>query len=262
MRLRVDDVELAYEDEGAGDALVLIHGFPLSHATWDEQAAVLRRECRVIRPDLRGLGASSVPPGPYLMETLAGDVAALLDALGIERATIAGHSLGGYVALAFYRLYAERTRGLALVSSRVQADAPEGVRTRLALADRIEREGMQVFLEYGIPVFFAERVYEERPDMVRRAREIAAARDPRGAAAMYRGMAARMPSEDLLEDIDVPFLVVAGTEDRLIDPALQKYAADAVPHARYVELRGCGHFPLYERPVETAAALLDLVRAS
>ena len=78
---------------------------------------------------------------------------------------------------------------------------------------------------------------------------------------MYRGMAARAPAEDLLAELDVPFLVVTGTADTLIAPALQKYAADAVPHARYVELAGCGHFPLYERPVETARALFDLMAA-
>lgn len=258
-RYRVDEIDLAYADEGHGEPLVLIHGFPLSHATWDEQAEILRAECRVIRPDLRGHGASSVPPGPYAMETLADDVAALLDTLGIERATIAGHSMGGYVALAFFRRYAARVRGLGLVSSRVQSDPPEVARMRFEMADRIEREGMAPFIEFALPLFFAERIYEERPDIVKRARDIVEACDPRGAAAANRAMAARRSSEDLLAEIGVPFLVVTGSVDALIPPALQKYAADAVPHARSVELAGCGHFPLYERPVETVQALRELI---
>src|SRR5580700_8196926 len=88
--------------------IVLIHGFPFARAIWDAQSAALARRAYVIRPDLRGAGKSSVPDGPYLMETCASDVAGLLDVLGIERATLVGHSMGGYVALAFARMFTER----------------------------------------------------------------------------------------------------------------------------------------------------------
>lgn len=262
MRFRTDGVELAYADDGRGAPLILIHGHPLSSATWDEQVEILRSEFRVVRPDLRGLGASAVPPGPYAMETLARDLAAMLDACAIERATIAGHSLGGYVALMFYRLFPQRVRGLGLISTRVQADTPELARSRLEIADRIERDGMAAFADFVIPLFFAERIYEERPDIVKRARDIVLACDARGAAALYRGIAARPSSEDLLERLEIPLLVLIGTADALIAPALQQYAADAVPQARLVELAGCGHFPLYERPVETAEALRELASLS
>jgi pimeloyl-ACP methyl ester carboxylesterase len=141
----------------------------------------------------------------------------------------------------------------------VQSDPPEVARMRMEMADRLERDGMAPFIEFALPLFFSERIYEERPDLVKRARDILEACDPRGAAAMYRGMAERRSSEDLLASIEVPFLVVTGDADALIPPALQKYAADAVPRARYVELAGCGHFPPYERPVETAQALREFI---
>ncbi len=99
--------------------VVLIHGFPLTREIWDAQADALAQRYRVVRPDLRGTGKSSAPEGPYLMERLAADVAALLDALGIERVAIAGHSMGGYVALAFARMFTERVSRLALVCSRL-----------------------------------------------------------------------------------------------------------------------------------------------
>src|SRR5690242_21925192 len=122
MRVPADDATIDVLTEGSGDPIVLIHGFPLTREVWDAQAAQLAQRSRVIRPDLRGMGASSVPEGPYLMETLAGDVAAVLDALGMERASIVGHSMGGYVAMAFCRMYAERVTRLALVCSRLAAD--------------------------------------------------------------------------------------------------------------------------------------------
>src|SRR6185437_16035670 len=83
-------------DGANGAPIVLIAGFPLTREIWNAQADAVSRAHRAIRPELRGVGKSSVPDGPYLMEVLASDVATALDALGIERAAIAGHSLGGY----------------------------------------------------------------------------------------------------------------------------------------------------------------------
>ncbi|MBV8074464.1 MAG: alpha/beta fold hydrolase, partial [Candidatus Eremiobacteraeota bacterium] len=191
---------LAYADAGSGTPLVLIHGFPLDHSIWDEVGAALERHGRIVRPDLRGLGASTVTPaGTTLMETLASDVAALLDALGIERATLAGHGLGGYVALAFYRMYRERVDGLALVASGVGADAPQAAADRLALADRVEREGSAPLVER----------FGRKPQM----RTLIERTDPAGAAAILRGMAARVDSSDLLDDVDIPFLLLDGFGD-------------------------------------------------
>src|SRR6185437_12608597 len=120
-------------DGESGAPIVLIAGFPLTREIWNAQADSLSRTHRVIRPELRGVGNSSVPHGPYLMEVLASDVAIALDALGIERTAIAGHSLGGYVALAFARMFSERVTHLALVCSRLAADAPQRAAARAAL---------------------------------------------------------------------------------------------------------------------------------
>ena len=134
----VDDARLDIDDRGTGDAIVLLHGFVLTRDIWNAQADALSKTHRVVLPDLRGMGRSTASHGPYLMESLAGDIAAALDALGIERASIVGHSLGGYVALAFARMYVERVERLALVGARLGEDAPERARFREELADRIE----------------------------------------------------------------------------------------------------------------------------
>ena len=122
---------------------------------------------RVVAPDLRGMGRSDVTAGPYLMESLAGDVAAVLDAIGIERATVVGHSLGGYVAMAFARMYAERVERLALVCSRLAPDAPEQAEARLLLADAAERESSAepVVMAY-VPRLLSEKTKRERPSLI------------------------------------------------------------------------------------------------
>jgi pimeloyl-ACP methyl ester carboxylesterase len=259
MQLTLEGARFDVLDEGSGPAIVLLHGFPLSKETWDAQVAALRPHARVVRFDLRGLGASGVTPGPYLMESLAGDVAAVLDALEIERAVVAGHSLGGYVAFAFYRMFAERCLGLAAVCTRAGADEPAAAAAREELATLAERTGIGPVVAAYLPRYFAPRVYAEAPETVERVRAIVERTDPLGAAAMLRGIAARVSSEDVLEEITVPVCVVAGLEDAVVPVVEARALAAALPNAT-LELLACGHFPLLETPGELSHALLELLR--
>jgi pimeloyl-ACP methyl ester carboxylesterase len=258
MQLDIDGARFDVLDEGRGSVLVLLHGFPLAKETWDAQARALCSVARVIRFDLRGLGTTTPAPGPYLMEQLAGDVAEVLDALGVERAAVAGHSLGGYVAFAFYRMFAERCSALGLICTRATADDEAGAAGRLALADRAERDGIEPVVEAFIPRFFAPHVYRERPDIVERAAAVVRRTDPRGAAAMLRGMAMRVSSEDLFEEIDIPVRVVGGSEDTLI-PLERANEMVAGIRGAQLDVLDCGHFPLYEAPEAVVSSLERLI---
>jgi pimeloyl-ACP methyl ester carboxylesterase len=258
MQLTLDGARFEVLDEGAGPAIVLLHGFPLAKETWDAQAAVLRSRARVVRFDLRGLGSSGVTPGPYLMESLAADVAAVLDALRIDRVILAGHSLGGYVAFAFYRMFAERCSGLGLVCTRSEADEPAVAAAREELADRAERDGIAAVRDAVLPRCFAPAYYAAAADGVARVRNIVERTDPRGAAAMLRGMAARVSASDLLEEIAVPAGVVAGRGDLVVPETESRALAAAMPDAEYVGL-ACGHMPQFEAPEALTAALLRLI---
>jgi 3-oxoadipate enol-lactonase len=247
----------------AGDGeqtVVLIHGFPLSKAMWDSQISALSACARVVAIDLRGMGASSVPPGPYLMETLAGDVAAVLDALDVRTAALVGHSLGGYVALAFARMYIERLERLALVCSRIGADTPERAAMRRQLADDAEHTNSNARIIENMSVgTLAPRTRERHPEIVRKFREIAEKNDPRGLAAMLRGMAMRDGSEDIAGDVDVPVLVVAGADDPLVGEPEARATAAAFPAGRLVCIEGSGHVPTLEAPDKLSACLVQFI---
>src|SRR5579871_5777811 len=116
-----DTVKLHYSEAGQGAPVVLLHGFPLSSAIWQEQQRSLSDRFRVITPDLRGHGNSPAPSGAYTMESLAQDLLALLDSLGIAQAAILGHSMGGYIALAALKLAPERFTALGLIASQAGA---------------------------------------------------------------------------------------------------------------------------------------------
>jgi pimeloyl-ACP methyl ester carboxylesterase len=252
----VDGAELDVVADGNGDAIVLIHGFPLTREIWNAQASQLAQTHRVICPDLRGMGRSSVPNGPYLMETLAGDLAAVLDALSIDRAAIVGHSLGGFVALAFARMYTERVTRLALVCSRLAADSPEISSFRNDLADRLERENsIEPAVESYIPRLFSDASLQGDSDIVERARGIVRTNSPRGAAAMLRGMAQRADSYDIAADLAMPVLIVAGAGDKVV-PLTEAQGMTAVfPAARLAVMESSGHLPMLEEPAALTAEL-------
>src|SRR4026207_1501080 len=114
MRIQVNNLNLAYTDTGVGRPVVLIHGYPFNRALWTEQIPGLSNGNRIIAPDLRGFGESDASPDVSTMSRLAADVALLMDHLEIPRATIGGLSMGGYVALAFYKQFHARVRALVL----------------------------------------------------------------------------------------------------------------------------------------------------
>ena len=118
-KVKVNGINIAYERRGRGEPLVLIHGYPLDGTTWNEIASLLENDFDLIIPDLRGMGQSDAVDKTYTVADLASDVAGLLDHLKVQKAFIAGHSMGGYVALAFARAYPNRVRGLGMISSQV-----------------------------------------------------------------------------------------------------------------------------------------------
>ena len=128
-------MDLAYADEGPGPVVVLLHGFPLSRAMWEEQLAGIGSIYRVIAPDLRGFGESPVPEGVYTMDAMADDVVELLETLDIMGPVVVGGlSMGGYVALSLAARYPTRVRALILMDTRAGADTPEAAQGREATA--------------------------------------------------------------------------------------------------------------------------------
>jgi len=194
------------------------------------------------------------------MESLAGDVAAVLDALTIDRATIVGHSLGGFVALAFARMYTERVTRLALVCSRLAADSPEIAGFRNDLADRLERENsIEPAVEAYIPRLFSDASVRDDPGLIERVRGIMRANDPRGAAAMLRGMAQRVDSYDIAAELQMPVLIVAGAGDKVVPLGEAEEMRRAFPAARLQVMKSSGHLPMLEESAALTAALSAFV---
>lgn len=251
--------EIAYEDVGRGEAVVLLHGFVFDRSMWREQAAELADRFRFITPDLRGHGESAVGRGPATMEEMAADVAALLDELSIERAVVGGLSMGGYVTLAFCRQNPERVRALVLADTRAQTDTEEGRRGREELARLALNEGMLPIADSLTPKLLAPATLDARPDIVERVRAMILGTKPEGAAAASRGMALRRDQTDWLAQVAVPTLIVVGSEDAITPPASAEAMRAQIKDARLVVVEGAGHASNIERPAEFTRALGDFL---
>ena len=259
---RVRGIEIAYDDSGgAGAPVVLLHGFPFNRSLWREQAAALGATHRVVTPDLRGHGETSVTSGQATMEMMAEDVAALLDELGLKRVVLGGLSMGGYVTLAFYRLFPERVRALVLADTRPQGDDDKARQTREETARRALREGVGVIVESMLPKMLAPATLEGAPHVVERVREMMLGTEPEGAAAALRGMAVRRDQTDLLEGIKVPTLIVVGAEDAITPPKDSETMHALVSGSLMKVIARAGHVSNVERPAEFNRALADFLKS-
>ena len=251
-KMKINNLELAYVRRGKGTPLVLLHGFPLDHHLWDDIAPLLEDRFDLILPDLRGFGESTTVDAPYSMDDYASDIAGLLDQLGIQKAVIAGHSMGGYVALAFARLYPARVSGLALISSQVLADPYDRKEGRYKSAADVAEKGIGGVVEAMTSKFTSDARLQTI------ARSIMEKQKPGAYIGALKAMAERTDSTSLLSTFKFPVMVVHGEADALIPVARAHEVKAALPDSYYVELKDTGHVPMLEAAKETAEALLRL----
>jgi pimeloyl-ACP methyl ester carboxylesterase len=243
------DGRLAFLDRGHGPAtpVLLVHGMPFDHTMWRDHIDRLARDRRVLAVDQRGFGASPGPPAYWT--GYADDLAALLADRGIREAVVVGFSVGGLVTLDLQHRYPQLVAGLALVDTTAGPDPdPAG---RHALADRLEREGMDPYtvdtLYRMIRPDCTETVVEHVLTMMRDA-------DPAGVAAAHRLRAHCPDHRGRLPSIAVPTAVMVGADDEFT-PLAEAQELIRIPGAELTVVAQAAHMPPVEQPAAFAAAL-------
>lgn len=260
--VRINNLQIAYTDTGVGRPLVLIHGYPFNRALWTEQIPALSNSYRIIAPDLRGFGDSDASTETSTMNRLAADVALLMDYLEIPRATIGGLSMGGYVALAFYKQFASRVRALVLADTRAQADTEEAKQTRAQQAEKAMSEGMGGIADAMLPKLLTPETVSKRPEIVKFVRDMMLQTKPEGAAAALRGMAERDDQTELLPKISAPTLIIVGAEDAITPVTDSEKLHHAIRSSRLVVLDHAGHVSNVERAQQFNDELLHFLSQS
>jgi pimeloyl-ACP methyl ester carboxylesterase len=267
--------QVVYRVAGEGPPVVLVHGMVNSSRHWSAVAERLAERHLVIAPDLIGHGDSATPRGDYSLGAHAAVIRDLLSALGIERATMVGHSLGGGIAMVYFWQFPERVERLALVSSGGLGDdvspllrsaALPGASALLSLAcnrrvtgaldsagERLRDRGSSTGVQLQA-IARALRPLETAGGREAFIQTLRAVIDRRGQ---------RVSATDRLYLLrDMPTLIAWGDRDRTIPVEHGRAAQELIPNSRFATIPGAAHFPHLERPLELAHALLDFIAST
>jgi len=255
MKVRIAGGDVAYDARGKGQALLLLHAFPLGLAMWEAQARAFASSHHVIRFDARGFGGSPPGDGLLTMERIADDGVALLDHLGVSRAVVCGISMGGYAAFAMVRRHPDRLKALVLADTRAGGDGAAARAARAAQADKARKEGSAAIADAVLPKLVGETTHKERPEILARLRETIAANPPRGIADALAGLAARADSTPILREIRVPTLVVCGDEDVITPLAESEALVRGIAGSRLEVVAAAGHLSSVENSEQFNLAL-------
>jgi pimeloyl-ACP methyl ester carboxylesterase len=261
--IQVDGRDLAYREAGDGEPVVLLHAFPLSGEMWRPQLEGLSASMRVIAPDLAGFGGSTAPadPAAYSVEGWARDVAALLETLGIRRAIVGGLSMGGYVTMAFARLFPERLKAVILADTRAGADAPEVKEKRTAQMAMVAAGQSRELIDSLLPPLLAEATRKNRLDLVARVRSLMEAVPAAGLAGALRALRDRPDATEVLAGLKVPSLLLGGAEDALTPPESMRALQGTIPGAKLAVIPGAGHLANLEQPASFGREVAGFVAA-
>lgn len=257
----LDGIDLAFQENGSGQrALLFIHGHPFDHTMWQPQLEpIAERGWRVIAPDLRGYGSSGLAGDKTTLEVFARDQLALLDHLGIERAVIAGLSMGGQIVMEICRLAPTRVLGIVLAATFPRAETALGKQQRFATAERLLEEGMAAYATEMLPKMLAARSIQATPHVAEHVLRMMRGTPPAGAAAALRGRAERPDYTTVLERLDCPALIVVGDEDTFTTRQDAERMHTLLKGSRLLWLPGVGHMPSLEQPQAFNAALADFL---
>jgi 3-oxoadipate enol-lactonase len=247
--MELNPVDLSYEEYGSGVPAVFLHGFPFDHSIWEPVVPLLKDQARLILPDLRGFGRSPVTEDVYTMRLLAEDIVHLMDRLEIEKAVLVGHSMGGYVSLAFAHAYPHRLLGLGLVATQAAADSPERRQMRYKTAESVVHKGARVVASNMV------NSLTQHKELLEPINELILQAHPTGIAGALKGMAERHDLTGELSNITVPAVVIDGADDQIVAHDRLEMMAQMLPKGWLVQVPNAGHMVMMEDPQAVADSL-------
>jgi pimeloyl-ACP methyl ester carboxylesterase len=252
---------ISYSDKGTGNAVVLLHGYLETSAVWDGFGEKLSSLYRVIAVDLPGHGQSDIFGEVHTMEFMATVVRGLLDNLGIEKVFLAGHSMGGYVTLAFLELFPEKLNGYCLFHSHPFPDTPEVLEKRKRDIEIADAGNKDLIYPDSITRMFAAANIEKFREAFDRSMEIASTIPGKGITAVLRGMMARPSRLHLMEEGKIPCLWMLGSMDNYISCESMRSGVNLPQNARLFILDNSGHMGFAEEEELSVRIVNDFIRS-
>ncbi len=258
-KLTYNHVNLYYSDRGEGDCIVLLHGYLETGEIWDEFAGSLLDRYRVIIVDLPGHGRSGTWGKVHTMEDIAGSVYSILEAEEVEKVFLVGHSMGGYVTMAFAELYPERLLGYSLFHSTCFADTEEKRNNRDREISLVLCQKKHLIVNVNIPKGFSNVNVERLSLQVEKARNLALSNPEDGIVAILNGMKERPDRARILKKSSIPLLLIGGMKDNYIPLEVFDKMVSLAPHASVLRLAQSGHMGFIEEPGVAADAIRKMM---
>lgn len=247
-----------YQRIGSGTPIVLIHGFGEDSRIWEKQVELLGASCQLIIPDLPGTGKSK-PQNGLTMETMAAGIRDILDKEKIRQCTLLGHSMGGYISLAFAELFPDRINGLGLLHSSAFADSEAKKETRRKSIEFIKKQGTRPFLEASTPNLFAEENRLAMSGLINMLVDRHAYMDPATLMAFSEAMMTRPERTEILKKARFPVLFIVGKGDQAV-PFTDSMQQVYLPDLSYIYiLDKSGHMGMLEESLRFNQAIEEFI---
>lgn len=239
--------------------LVLLHGYLESMQVWNNFVKYLMEDLFIITPDLPGHGNSGVYNDIHTMEEMADAIRTLIDELNLKQIHLAGHSMGGYITMAFRELFPERLYSYILINSHCFADSEEKKQNREIEVKMIKAGKKNLIINANIPALFAKNFQDSFPMEIENIKKIAKATPENGIIALLNGMRIRPDRSWLLEKDNLPFMLISGLNDKLIPKNVIEKMEALSSVITKVELSDSGHMGFIEEAEQTAGSLKNFI---
>ena len=240
--------KIFYREEGSGLPVLLLHGFAEDGRIWDEIAVPVSRHCRLLIPDLPGSGRSALLREEPSVDALADSIKEFVDELGLETCVLIGHSMGGYVSLAFAEKYPGRLKAFGFFHSTATADSEEKRSARRKSIDFIRQHGPAPFIRQSTPNLFAAETRDQRPSLVEDTIRKYSGFSPESLIYYYEAMIRRPDRVRVLREFTGPVLFIMGAADPVV-PYEQALKQCHEPMISVIHtLPHSGHMGMLEEP--------------
>jgi len=248
----VNNLVVSYTDEGPDEApvIIFIHGFPLNKSMWNKQIEALKDNYRVIAYDIRGHGDSEAGNEEFSIELFVSDLLFLMDVLKIDKASLCGLSMGGYIVLNAIENYPERFDALVLSDTHCIADPPEVKEKRMKTIESIKENGVEKYIEESLKNLFASESFTTKVVEISAVREMILYTSVQSLYKTILALSVREETCNKLSKITKPALFIVGVEDKITPPAAAKLMHESIQDSTLHIIKHAGHLSNLENPNE------------
>jgi len=250
--VRVRDISISYllkDSSQAESTIIFIHGFPFNKNMWIGQLDALPSAVRGIALDVRGHGNTTSGHGFFNMDVFAKDLIAFIETLKLERIVLCGISMGGYIALRAFELRPALFSGIVLSDTHSFADTDAGKLKRFATIESVLKHGKRIYAIGFVSSIFSKKSIEEKPEVVDLIKSSIRRNTESSICATLLALASRTDTTSVLQNMNVPVLILRGEEDGIVSLEQVKSMEELIPDVKHIEIPDCGHLPNLENPV-------------